>query len=496
MADSSYRVFGYARRGMLFIVALLLLGVTLFGAYQLSIYHRNMAVSDANLPSLPALSHKDRILILSPHPDDETLGAGGLMAKATSMGVPVRVIFLTNGDGSLATRLVQDAQFVEQMAKGKAPKRPRNIYRQIAPMRQKESLAALAKLKVPKKNATFLGYPDGGTKQMWETNWNPDHPFRSPYTKADHSPYANSWTPNAPYCGQQALKDVEQIIAGFKPTIVITTNPYDTHPDHWAAYSYLSAAIAQLQLQQKNVSWAGKIKCYTFIVHHGFWPAPHGYHPNTELSPPADLMDVGASWLQLLLNKNDEKAKADALRQYKSQLATTPQFLRGFLRRNELFAQQKTISHSEAVASWKEIIKGPKNDLLLPQLIPGGDITSIFLKRQGKVLTLRINLARKPWSGINYIVSVHLVNSDAIYCNKINVTANNKQQWQAIIVSLGQKSVAANTRLKTDADNNKIEIRLPLSSLAPKSDANNIFLISATSVFRKRVLDQTPTQIV
>ncbi|MEO6907165.1 MAG: hypothetical protein ABI210_04670, partial [Abditibacteriaceae bacterium] len=75
-------------------------------------------------------------------------------------------------------------------------------------------------------------------------------------------------------------------------------------------------------------------------------------------------------------------------------------------------------------------------------------------------------------------------------------TANNKQQWQAIIESPDQKSVAANTRLKTDADNNKIEIRLPLSSLAPKSDANSIFLISATSVFRTRVLDQTPTQIV
>ena len=41
---------------------------------------------------------QQRILILSPHPDDETLGCGGLIHKAKSAGAEVFVQFLTVGN--------------------------------------------------------------------------------------------------------------------------------------------------------------------------------------------------------------------------------------------------------------------------------------------------------------------------------------------------------------------------------------------------------------
>lgn len=41
---------------------------------------------------------QQRILILAPHPDDETLGCGGLVSKAKSAGAEVYVQFLTVGD--------------------------------------------------------------------------------------------------------------------------------------------------------------------------------------------------------------------------------------------------------------------------------------------------------------------------------------------------------------------------------------------------------------
>lgn len=490
MADFPPMMSGYVRRGMLLILAVLALGAILFGGFQWKTYHRNLQVSDANLPPLPALHKNDRILILSPHPDDETLGAGGLMAKAASLGIPVRVIFLTNGDGSLATRLVQDANFVEQMAKGKGPKRPHNIYQQIAPMRQKEALAALAKLHVPRQNVTFLGYPDGGTKNMWETNWNANNPFFSPYTKTSHSPYANSWTPKAPYCGQQALKDVEQIVAGFKPTIVITTNPYDTHPDHWAAYAYLSAAVSQLQLQQKYFSWAGKIKSYTFIVHHGLWPAPHGYHPDAELSPPAALVQIGTSWLKLKLGANDEKTKTAALQQYKSQLATTPQFLRGFLRRNELFAQGKIAKFHED--SWQQVIRDPRNDLLLPKLISAADITSVSVKgNAGKVLLARINLDGNPWKNVKYQITIHEITPHGVSIRKITVTADRKGHWYGVVTSDGKTEHGNNPVVKVDTGKSQLTAELPA-----KNDYSNTYLISASSFLYKRILDQSPTEII
>jgi LmbE family N-acetylglucosaminyl deacetylase len=469
------------------------LGAILFGGFEWKTYRRNLQVSDANLPPFPALSKNDRILILSPHPDDETLGAGGLMAKAASLGIPVRVIFLTNGDGSLATRLVQDAHFAEQMAKGQDPKRPRNIYQQIAPMRQKEALAALAKLHVPPQNVTFLGYPDGGTKKMWETNWNADNPFFSPYTKISHSPYANSWTPKASYCGRQALQDVEQIVAKFKPTIVITTNPYDTHPDHWAAYAYLSAAVLQLQLQQKYFSWARKIKGYTFIVHHGLWPAPHGYHPDAELSPPAALMQIGVSWLKLKLNAADEKAKTAALQQYKSQLVTTPQFLRGFLRRNELFAQSKVVEPH--AGSWQQVIQDARNDLLLPKLISAADIASVSVENKaGQVLLARIDLDGNPWKEITYEITLHAITPHDVSLGKIVVSADNKGSWRGV-AALGWNGKNANVAaVKVDVSKSQLTVELPVENSADRSSA--IYMISSASRLHERMLDQSPTGII
>lgn len=39
-----------------------------------------------------------RYLVFAPHPDDESLGMGGTIALATSKGIPVHVVFITNGD--------------------------------------------------------------------------------------------------------------------------------------------------------------------------------------------------------------------------------------------------------------------------------------------------------------------------------------------------------------------------------------------------------------
>ncbi|MFW6638450.1 PIG-L deacetylase family protein [Nocardiopsis algeriensis] len=41
---------------------------------------------------------QERVLVYSPHPDDETLGCGGLMSKAKKAGAEVFVQFLTVGD--------------------------------------------------------------------------------------------------------------------------------------------------------------------------------------------------------------------------------------------------------------------------------------------------------------------------------------------------------------------------------------------------------------
>ena len=41
----------------------------------------------------------DRVVVVSPHPDDETLGLGGLISMACARGIKVLVIAVTNGEG-------------------------------------------------------------------------------------------------------------------------------------------------------------------------------------------------------------------------------------------------------------------------------------------------------------------------------------------------------------------------------------------------------------
>src|SRR6185436_13266441 len=47
----------------------------------------------------------ERIMVIAPHPDDEVLAAGGVIANAVQCGIPLRVIVATNGDASYATAL-------------------------------------------------------------------------------------------------------------------------------------------------------------------------------------------------------------------------------------------------------------------------------------------------------------------------------------------------------------------------------------------------------
>ncbi len=58
--------------------------------------------ADPRFAALPPLdlSGLQRLVVAAAHPDDESLGAGGLMALADAAGVPVRVVVATTGDGS------------------------------------------------------------------------------------------------------------------------------------------------------------------------------------------------------------------------------------------------------------------------------------------------------------------------------------------------------------------------------------------------------------
>lgn len=85
------------------------------------------------------------VVVVAPHPDDETLGAGGLIATAADDGVPVHVLLVTRGEGS-------------------HPDSPTTTPDELRTVRDDEFRRALRTLH-PAASASVLDVPDGGLRE-------------------------------------------------------------------------------------------------------------------------------------------------------------------------------------------------------------------------------------------------------------------------------------------------------------------------------------------
>jgi LmbE family N-acetylglucosaminyl deacetylase len=85
-------------------------------------------------------------LVIAPHPDDETIGAGLLIRALARRGVEVRVAIVTDGAGSHPN----------------SSKWPR---RRLIAARRLESRRAMARVGVPAHQVRFLGMADGSLPQ-------------------------------------------------------------------------------------------------------------------------------------------------------------------------------------------------------------------------------------------------------------------------------------------------------------------------------------------
>jgi len=265
-----------------------------------------------------ALPAHARVVVFAPHPDDETVGVGGLLFRLAQGHTPLRVVFVTNGDGY--TRAIEEDLDI---------KRPTDAdYVALGELRQREALAALAHLGVPRRSVRFLGFPDGGLAELWRAHWLRTHPYTSPYTKESSPPDAEG----VGYDGQDLTSVVSGILRDFAPTVVVVPHPYDTHLDH--AHTTYIVTEALSELAASGVMAPAPI-VLTYLVHYPRWPALRGPSFDREL-PLGEVPDTG--WRETELAPAELAAKRAALEEYRSQLGVMNGFLRRFLCRNELFA--------------------------------------------------------------------------------------------------------------------------------------------------------------
>jgi LmbE family N-acetylglucosaminyl deacetylase len=125
-----------------------------------------------------------RVLVLSPHPDDESIGCGGSLRKHVMDGDEVRIVFLTSGEAG---------------GHGLAPK-------EAAAKREAEGHAAAAVLGVD--GVEFWRLPDG----------------------------ALSVSP-------EGVARLRRVLEEWRPETVYAPHDAEMHPDHRATYALLRAAL-------------------------------------------------------------------------------------------------------------------------------------------------------------------------------------------------------------------------------------------------------------
>lgn len=131
----------------------------------------------------------NRLLVIAPHPDDELLAAGAIMARHAETGGEVSVMVVTDGGRS----------------------DPVAIRRNLVVQRRAECRAGLIRMLGACPPLLFLDEPDGALDAA------------------------------AVDCGP--LSPLRQFLAKYPPTQIITTDPADGHSDHKAAFGLAARVV-------------------------------------------------------------------------------------------------------------------------------------------------------------------------------------------------------------------------------------------------------------
>jgi LmbE family N-acetylglucosaminyl deacetylase len=145
--------------------------------------------------ALEAVLGSDGALVLAPHPDDETLGCGALLAACFASRRTAHVVAITDGDRS-------------------HPNSPSWPPERLARQRRKEAQAAVRSLGGGASNISFLGYPDCDV-------------------------------PGAGTALAEAGRRVRDIADRLGLRTILTTAEADPHCDHQAAARIATAAAAR-----------------------------------------------------------------------------------------------------------------------------------------------------------------------------------------------------------------------------------------------------------
>lgn len=300
---------------MMMLVALVALTPATAGARKSDTPEKPKAIA-------PLITKDTRLMVFSPHPDDESLGAAGLIQRVIKSGGSVRVVFMTSGDG-----------FPEAVEMGEHITNPTaKDYREYGEDRMDESRKALGQLGLKDNEIIFLRFPDGGLSALRAKMKGKPETYTSPTTKENRPSALSQIVPQAGYTGQGLQMEVERVISDFRPNMLATAAPEDTHPDHACTHYFVKEAWRHLRKEHPEFKPVWLI----FLVHYGEWPMAQGAGSGTKLDPPEDHPRRD-KWIPLVLTQDEIAGKRKALLEYQTQMIVMGRYMLSFVRANELF---------------------------------------------------------------------------------------------------------------------------------------------------------------
>ena len=363
------------------------------------LYDYSWAGGRSGLETFPLIDLSDlqRVLVVAPHPDDETLGAAGLIQVALEGGAEVKVVFVTNGDGQALAPLV-----IERRVKPQA-----GDYIALGEHRQKEAISALQKLGLGTTDIYFLGYPDRYIQRLWISDWQNDCPIQTAFTRASYSPYPSAYKLEADYCGMSLYMDLYQILTDYQPDVIVLPHPNDDHPDHRATADFSRLALAFIRANNPDY----RPLTLGYLVHYSYYPQPRGERVSASLVPPTPLAGTRNPWLRLDLGEEQAMRKSQAVRQYASQLRLMRNFLLSFARANEIYDELSLkevgpldlqILQLDEQGPGELTIAEPASENTRQLLLKGADLIGWRIARFGNQLIITADTRGKLVPGLQY----------------------------------------------------------------------------------------------
>lgn len=402
----------------------------------------------------PSFSAKDRVLIVAPHPDDETLATGSVIQTALKKKLPIKIVLMTVGDGYKRSCQV----FLKRPVPGPSD------FRDLGVARHEENLKATGTLGVKPEDVIYLTYNDGSTNSLFDDNWDYDK-LHLGSTGELQSSYPFAYQKGAPYCGANVVKNMSDIFKSFKPTVIFYPDPQDDHHDHWATSAFTEYTMSLTRYSGRS---------YTYLVHKGFiWPFPWAYAPTQPLVPPVELMNTDAQWLYFPDSSRQEKVKDEALHHYASQEIIGEPFLRAFIRKNELFARYPDL-YRPKVAKKPDFFAGkvlpdilfvdPNRDTLTREMKGFADIREVSFDYTDKKIWLAISTRLGFEQSLVYGFHLRIFNPDSV--KRIDVNVMGAKAMPEIRASNG---ILPSTPPKVESKGNRMVLEMPSDSIAKAS---------------------------